>query len=134
MTVYETQIRTGHPAGDHQALEQIRRQYEPQGLLVQAQPMPEGGLHVRVLRATPSVSPHAPSPYGGPVPGAYGGPVPGAYGGMPGAVAYAGPGGPGVWGTDVVPQPGRPGVWGTDVVPQPGRAPAFAGVGTEEAL
>lgn len=59
MIVWQTQIRTGHPAGDHQAFERIRRQYEPQGLVVQAQPMPGGGVHVVVSRPMQAWAPPA---------------------------------------------------------------------------
>lgn len=48
--VWETTIRTGSVAGDQQALDQARRTYEPQGLVLQVQPMPDGGMHVRALR------------------------------------------------------------------------------------
>jgi modulator of FtsH protease len=110
-TVYETQIRTGHPAGDQQMLDQIRQQYEPQGMSVQVNPMPSGGMHVRVVANQQQYSqppqqqqyggyggpqPPQQNPYGGPTPSMqpnnpYGGPQPQQFamaGG--GAVAYAG--------------------------------------------
>jgi modulator of FtsH protease len=90
MIVYETQIRTGHPASDQQMLIQIRRQYEPQGLSVQVQQMPGGGMHVRVMQAQMQATP--PNAYGGPAPNAYGGAAPNAYGGPGGpARPYGGP-------------------------------------------
>lgn len=76
MIVWETTVRTGHPASDQQAFDQIRRQYEPQGLAVQAQPIPGGGLHVRVLRMMPAAPSHPPpQPQGWGQP-AYGAPQP----------------------------------------------------------
>jgi modulator of FtsH protease len=88
MIVFETQIRTGHPAGDQQMLSQLRMQHEALGNVVQVQPMPGGGYHVRCLRGGPTgpqpqqgygpqygQQPSAPppqQPYGG----GYGGPPP----------------------------------------------------------
>ena len=67
MIVWQTQIRTGHPAGDQQMLGEVRRQYEPQGLVVQTQPLPGGGMHVTVVRAhAPSAAPQP--AYGAPPP------------------------------------------------------------------
>jgi FtsH-binding integral membrane protein len=73
--VWETQIRTGHPVGDQQMLDQVRRQYEPQGMQVQVQPMPGGGFHVRVVRPQVSYRPQQqmmpPRMYGAPMPGGF---------------------------------------------------------------
>ncbi len=113
-TVYETQIRTGHPGGDQQMLEQVRRTYEPQGLSVHVQPLPGGGFHVRVVQmmnmqqayaqqqpqqAYYSQPPqqsygHPQGGYGGPAPqhNPYGGPTPqhNPYGGPSPMMAGAG--------------------------------------------
>lgn len=63
MIVWQTQIRTGHPAGDQQMLDQVRRQYEPQGLVVQTQPLPGGGMNVAVMRPAPAYPPaYSPPP------------------------------------------------------------------------
>lgn len=80
MIVFETQIRTGHPAGDQQMLNQLRQQHEAQGNIVQVQPIPGGGFHVRCLRPA---GPPPQQPYGQPPPGyaGYGAPAP--YGAPP---------------------------------------------------
>lgn len=72
-TIWETTIASGNPAHDHQQLGQIKAQYEAQGHIVQVQPMPTGGFHVRVVRAEPQMQQ---SPYGQPPPQAYGQPPP----------------------------------------------------------
>ncbi len=98
MLVWETTVRTGHPASDHQALDQIRRQYEPQGLVVQTQPLPQGGLHVRVLRPAPPQQAYgAPPGFGMHAPSAPPGPpqYAAAYAAPAFAAAGFGPGAPG---------------------------------------
>jgi hypothetical protein len=52
--LFETQIRTGHPASDREILEQLRRLYEPQGHVVHACGLPGGGMHVRVEPCVPA--------------------------------------------------------------------------------
>ncbi len=64
MVIWETTVRTGHPASDQQAFDQIRAQYEPQGLVVQSQPLPGGGMHVRVVRGSIAPVGAAPPGYG----------------------------------------------------------------------
>jgi hypothetical protein len=48
---WETKIRTGDPATDQATLEAWRRNYAAQGLVLQASPLPDGGLYVRALPA-----------------------------------------------------------------------------------
>jgi FtsH-binding integral membrane protein len=53
MIVTQTQIRTGHPVADQMKLDELKRQYQAQGLVVNAQPMPGGGFDVTVTRPPP---------------------------------------------------------------------------------
>ncbi len=80
MSVFETTVRTGHPASDEQMLGQLRAQYEPQGMVVQAQPIPGGGYQVRVDPPQAYGAP-AGAPGYGQQPGGYGAPqAPQGYG------------------------------------------------------
>jgi modulator of FtsH protease len=92
MIVTQAQIRTGHPVADQMKLDEMKRQYEPQGLVVDAQPMPGGGFAVTVRRHQAAYQPPAYQPMGyqpaGYQPPGY---APAHFGG--GGMAFAGMGG-----------------------------------------
>ena len=101
MSGWETRIATGNPQADQATVEQHRQAATAQGLAFEAQPLPQGGYHVRafVRQDGPPMGGYA---QGAPQQGGYGqsGPQQGGY--APQASAYG---------------------------PPPGGAPAYAGAG-----
>jgi hypothetical protein len=51
---WEQLVRTGHPAGDAQAVEGLAQRARAEGLAIQATPVAGGGMHVRAYRAAPN--------------------------------------------------------------------------------
>lgn len=49
MAGWETQIRTGNPQTDQQTVEQHRQAAQAQGLVLQVNPLPGGGYHVKAM-------------------------------------------------------------------------------------
>lgn len=129
----EFTINTGNPQMDQQQLAQVQQSYQAAGMQVQAQPLPTGGLQVKVFppgaAAGPAAGGYAGGPPGGGPPGGFapGGP-PGGYpppGGPPGGYPPAGPPG----GAPPGGYPGSPGMGGAPAM-SPGGPPPGAAAGS----